>query len=107
PFSNLNGSTMSFVIVLATPVNVNAPIKFITDAKIIAVLGVKARVEIAVATALAVSWKPLIKSNINEKITIATVIIKIYYISYDSLAIFHYYCFKVIRYSLTFISNFF
>ena len=75
PFVNLNGSTISFVIVPATPVNVKAPIKFIIAAKKIARLGVNALVDTAVATAFAVSWKPLIKSNTNEKITIATVII--------------------------------
>ena len=43
------------VIVPATPVKVNAPIKFMTAANKIALLGVNARVETAVATALAVS----------------------------------------------------
>lgn len=76
---------MSFVIVPATPVNAKAPIKFITAANKMAVLGVNALVDTAVATALAVSWKPLIKSNINENITIAIVTIKIYSISEDSL----------------------
>ena len=45
PLCNLNGSTISFVIVPATPVNVKAPIKFIIAAKNIAVLGVNARVD--------------------------------------------------------------
>jgi hypothetical protein len=58
-------------MVPATPVNVKAPIKFITAAIKIAVLGVNALVDTAVATALAVSWNPLIKSNISEKITTA------------------------------------
>lgn len=58
---------MSLVMVPATPVNVKAPIKFITAAIKIAVLGVNALVDTAVATALAVSWNPLIKSNISEK----------------------------------------
>ena len=88
PCCNLNGSTISFVIVPATPVKVNAPIKFMTAANKIALLGVNARVETAVATALAVSWKPLIKSNINENITIAIVTIKIYDINKDSLSYF-------------------
>ncbi len=51
---------MSLVMVPATPVNVKAPIKFITAAIKIAVLGVNALVDTAVATALAVSWNPLI-----------------------------------------------
>ena len=72
---------MSFVIVPATPVNVKAPIKFIIAAKNIAVLGVKARVDTAVAIALAVSWNPLIKSKIKENITIAIVIINTYSIN--------------------------
>src|SRR5699024_1637086 len=35
PFSNANGSTISFVMVFATPVNVIAPAKFINEANII------------------------------------------------------------------------
>ncbi|CAC6904012.1 Uncharacterised protein [Staphylococcus aureus] len=69
---------MSLVMVPATPVNVKAPIKFITAAIKIAVLGVNALVDTAVATALAVSWNPLIKSNISEKITTAIVTMIIY-----------------------------
>ncbi len=49
------------------PVMLKAPIKFITAAIKVAVLGVNALVDTAVATALAVSWNPLIKSNISEK----------------------------------------
>src|SRR5699024_11993710 len=74
PFSKANGSTISFVIVFATPVKVIAPAKFITDAKIIARLGVSALVETDVAIAFAVSWKPLIKSKITANATIKMVI---------------------------------
>lgn len=49
------GSTISFVIVLATQVNVIAPIKFIKHASKIAVRGFNAFVDTEVAIALAVS----------------------------------------------------
>src|SRR4051812_20527430 len=61
PFGSVKGSTMSFVMVFATPVKVSAPIKFMTAANIIACLGLRAFVETAVAIAFAVSWNPLIK----------------------------------------------
>src|SRR5699024_893103 len=80
PFSKANGSTISFVIVFATPVKVIAPAKFITDAKIIARLGVSALVETDGAIAFAVSWKPLIKSKITARATIKMVMSKIVFI---------------------------
>ena len=67
------GSTISFVIVFATPVNAMAPTKFIVAANIMACLGFSALVETAVAIALAVSWKPLMKSKASAAITISTV----------------------------------
>ena len=69
----MNGSTISFAIVWATPVAIKAPIKFITAANNMACLGLSAFVDTAVAIALAVSWKPLIKSKSNAHTTIATV----------------------------------
>ena len=47
----------------ATASERNAPTKFSTAASATATRGDIARVEIDVATALAVSWKPLVKSN--------------------------------------------
>src|SRR5438309_2388729 len=41
----------------------NAPAKFSSEARPIATRGGRARVEIDVATTLAVSWNPLVKSN--------------------------------------------
>ena len=55
PFDSVKGSTISFVIALATPVNVIAPIKFITAASIIACRGFSAFLETEVAIALSVS----------------------------------------------------
>src|SRR6266550_5081373 len=49
--------------VLATAVVTKAPARFATAATKTAVLGESARVETEVATALAVSWNPLVKSN--------------------------------------------
>ena len=57
-------------IVLATPVNIRAPKKFIEAARTIATLGESARVDTDVAIVLAVSWKPLIKSKMRAKKTI-------------------------------------
>src|SRR5689334_16607977 len=54
-------SRMPLLIVLATAVEVNAPTKFITAAMATASRGDRARVDTEVATALAVSWKPLVK----------------------------------------------
>src|SRR4026209_2488656 len=55
--------TMSFPTVVATAVVTNAPARFATDATSTASRGVSARVETDVATALAVSWKPFVKSK--------------------------------------------
>src|SRR5699024_12185662 len=74
PFSKTKGSTISFVIVLATPVNVIAPRNFIKEANIIACLGCNAFVDTEVAIALAVSSNPLIKSKITAQATIKIVI---------------------------------
>ena len=54
---------MPEAIVAATASERNAPTKFSTAASATATRGDIARVEIDVATALAVSWKPLVKSN--------------------------------------------
>src|SRR6266498_4121435 len=56
-------STTSFPTVFATAVVTNAPARFATDATSTAIRGVRARVETDVATAFAVSWKPLVKSK--------------------------------------------
>ena len=54
---------MPVAIVAATASEMNAPAKFRIAASVTASRGDSARVEIDVATALAVSWKPLVKSN--------------------------------------------
>ncbi len=54
---------MPLAIVAATWSEMNAPAKFRIDAIATARRGESARVEIEVATALAVSWKPFVKSN--------------------------------------------
>src|ERR671914_2911631 len=58
-----SASTMPDAIVAATSSDRNAPTKFRVAAKLTATRGFIARVEIDVATALAVSWNPLVKSN--------------------------------------------
>ena len=58
-----SASTMPLAIVAATSSEMNAPAKFRTAARLTASRGDSARVEIDVATALAVSWKPFVKSN--------------------------------------------
>jgi hypothetical protein len=55
--------TMPSATVAATASERKAPTKFRTDARPTATRGGIARVEIEVATALAVSWNPLVKSN--------------------------------------------
>src|SRR5215210_5598170 len=55
--------TMPLAIVAATASDRNAPTKFSTAARPTATRGGIARVEIDVATALAVSWKPFVKSK--------------------------------------------
>src|SRR5215210_170173 len=54
---------MPLAIVAATEIDRNAPTKFSAAASVTATRGAIARVEIEVATALAVSWKPFVKSN--------------------------------------------
>ena len=54
---------MPLAIVAATSSEMNAPTKFRIAASETASRGDSARVEIDVATALAVSWNPLVKSN--------------------------------------------
>src|SRR3954471_14888504 len=56
-------STMPLAIVAATCSERNAPTKFRIAAPPTAMLGGRARVEIEVATTLAVSWKPFVKSK--------------------------------------------
>ena len=57
------GSTTSLATVAATSSEMNAPAKLRTAANPTASRGGIARVEIEVATTLAVSWKPLVKSK--------------------------------------------
>src|ERR687892_818179 len=58
-----SASTIPEATVAATSSDRNAPTKLSTAARLTATRGFSARVEIDVATALAVSWKPLVKSN--------------------------------------------
>src|SRR3954449_9518808 len=58
-----SGLTMPEAIVAATEIDRNAPRKLSAEAIVTAKRGDIARVEIDVATALAVSWKPFVKSN--------------------------------------------
>src|SRR4051812_45178268 len=58
-----SASTMPEAIVAATASERNAPTKFRAAAIVTAERGPIARVEIDVATAFAVSWNPLVKSN--------------------------------------------
>ena len=51
-------------MVFATSVERNAPTRFKVPAAITAVFGFRAPVAIEVAMALAVSWKPFVKSNV-------------------------------------------
>src|SRR5215210_5408605 len=58
-----SGFTTSFATVAATSRDTNAPTKFSSAAYPTASRGAMARVEIEVATTLAVSWKPFVKSK--------------------------------------------
>src|SRR3954466_14517451 len=58
-----SASTIPFATVAATASEMNAPTKLRIAANVTATRGGSARVEIAVATTFAVSWKPLVKSN--------------------------------------------
>jgi len=62
-------STMPPPIVLATLVDTKAPSRLRTAAMMTATRGDRARVETEVAMALAVSWKPLVKSKISAMAT--------------------------------------
>lgn len=65
--------TMPLEIVLATSTDRNAPTRLSTADMATAVLGFRAPVEMVVAIALAVSWKPFVKSNTRAvTITIAS-----------------------------------
>ena len=63
---------MPFATVAATSSEMNAPAKFRSAAIGTASRGDIARVEIDVATTLAVSWKPLVKSNASAVATTMT-----------------------------------
>ena len=67
-----SASTMPLATVAATFSEMNAPTKFRIAASVTAVRGASARVEIDVAIALAVSWKPLVKSNASAVATTMT-----------------------------------
>ena len=67
-----SASTMPCATVAATASERNAPAKLRTAAKPTASLGAIARVEIDVATTLAVSWKPLVKSKASAAATTIT-----------------------------------
>ena len=67
-----SASTMPLAIVAATSSEMNAPTKLRIAASATAARGDIARVEIVVATAFAVSWKPLVKSNASAVATTMT-----------------------------------
>ena len=60
--------------VAATEIEMKAPTKLSSAAKAIATCGRAAPVEIEVATTLAVSWKPLVKSKASAVATTITMI---------------------------------
>ena len=70
-------STSPLEIVFATWTERNAPTRLRTPAMSTAVRGFSAPVAIEVATALAVSWKPLVKSNANAVTMTTTMITEI------------------------------
>src|SRR6201994_1404605 len=65
-------STTSLATVAATEIEMKAPTKLRIEAAPIATLGAAAPVEIEVATTLAVSWKPLVKSKASAVATTIT-----------------------------------
>src|SRR3954470_12724887 len=67
-----SASTMPFATVAATSSEMKAPTKLSSAARVTAALGGIARVEIEVATTLAVSWKPLVKSKASAVATTIT-----------------------------------
>ena len=68
---NFVGAFISLAVA-ATSREMNAPAKLSSAAISTAVLGDSARVEIDVATTLAVSWKPFVKSNASAVATTIT-----------------------------------
>ena len=58
-----SASTMPLATVAATSSEMKAPTKLRIDAMVTATRGASARVEMDVATAFAVSWKPFVKSK--------------------------------------------
>ena len=69
PPASTAGLTIPLAIVAATLIEMNAPAKFRHAEMITATLGFSAPVAIEVAIALAVSWKPFVKSNANPAMT--------------------------------------
>src|SRR3954449_9950808 len=67
-----SASTTSLATVAATLIEMKAPTKLSREAKPIATDGRAAPVEIEVATTLAVSWNPLVKSNASAVATTMT-----------------------------------
>ena len=68
----LVSSTSPLEIVLATSTERKAPTRFSTPAMVTATFGLSAPVAIDVAMALAVSWKPLVKSKTSAVTTTTT-----------------------------------
>ena len=64
--------TIAIATTGAAAVETKAPTMFMTAAMATAMRGESARVETEVAMALAVSWKPLVKSNASAMTTIVT-----------------------------------
>ena len=91
--------TISPPIVLATPVEIMAPIKFRMAVPMIARPGRIARVDTQVAMALAVSWNPLIKSKIRARTTTRIIM----YVS----SILHNHSFDQVAQCFHFIGRFF
>src|SRR5207249_1232375 len=67
-----SASTIPLPTVAATLSETNAPTKFRMAANVTAIRGGTARVEIAVATTLAVSWNPFVKSKASAAPTTIT-----------------------------------
>src|SRR5947208_10186820 len=67
-----DGSTIPLATVAATASEMNAPAKLSSEAMPIATRGGSARVDIAVATTFAVSWKPFVKSKARAVPTTST-----------------------------------
>ena len=91
--------TMSPPIVLATPVEIMAPRKLRIAVPTMATPGRMARVDTQVAMALAVSWKPLMKSKTRARMTTMTMS--------DVSSIFHGHLFDGISQGFDVIRRFF